>query len=667
MNTIKNINFDEMAIFLLGEEESNKIKEVAAKKTDKAMSEWAEEIAQIMCEIEENNDIIENIGGEPMKHKILLDTVGYSEKPAGKEAGAIQKRLPNCATEVSVSELALAVISGKTFKTNYMTGRSQDTFVSSSLIAVDIDNKGEELGLHGYKSIESFIEDTKKSNFKPALVYTTFSHTEEVHKYRAVFQLDRVVTNLNELKAIGQAIKTEYPYSDAKVSVVHPIFGGKDLILLDPAAIISPEVKFEDATSSVKGKSVEITKVIGSKKELTKELLISNLSAIKDQFKGKRIDIVNSFDWINENIPMTAALGYDLNTRFRCVFPDHRDEKPSARISETVDGRQNYICSCQNTYTSLIDVVAKALNMNKVLVQYLITDALGIIIGSEYQRNMRLLIADIMANTDYLIKDGSILDKFMTRSRLHGVYNLIQQFASAHITVSPIGANDKITFFMSQSQLRKKMEKLHMKGTTLIGYKLNTLKELGLIRALKDEEINPAVLKKAKEVQLKMSANLDSKYMRRVEFYELTILTPEDIEEAERIITVMKEAGVKRKRTNVVRRAAALGEEFVSDINVQVNVSEKVNDPKKQKKMDKMLKCSKKLIESQGYFTEDQLRKAYDPKRKIKKDVVQKMMNDFIPYIIKSLSLKKDRVKKSTRNQYSIDKKVKSNTVIYCI
>lgn len=39
MNTIKNINFDEMAIFLFGEEESNKIKEVAAKKTDKAMSE----------------------------------------------------------------------------------------------------------------------------------------------------------------------------------------------------------------------------------------------------------------------------------------------------------------------------------------------------------------------------------------------------------------------------------------------------------------------------------------------------------------------------------------------------------------------------------------------------------------------------------------------------
>lgn len=618
-----------------------------------------------MCELEENNDIIENIGGEPMKHKILLDTVGYREKPAGKETGAIQKRLPNCVTEVSVSELALAVISGKTFKPNYMTGRSQDTFVSSSLIAVDIDNKGEELDLYGYKSLSDFLSDTKESDLKPALVYTTFSHTEEVHKYRAVFQLNRVVTNLNELKAIGQALKVAYPYADAKVSVVHPIYGGKDLILLDPAAKISPEVDFEDATSSVKGKSVEITKVIGSKKELTKELLISNLSAIKDQFKGTRIDIVNSFDWINNNIPMTIALGYDLNTRFRCIFPDHRDEKPSARISETVDGRQNYICSCQKTYTSLIDVVSKALNMNKVLVQYLITDALGITIGSDYQRNMRLLIADIMANTDELITPGSVLDKFMTRSNLHGVYNLIQQFASAHITVTPIGPSDKITFFMSQSQLRCKMERLQMRGTSRVGYKLNALKEIGLIRALKDEEINPAVLRKAKEIQLKMSVSLDAKYMNRVEFYELIILTPEDIDEAEKIISTMKEVGVKRKRTNVVRRIIAFGEEFTSNVNVQINVSEKLNDPKKQKQMEKMLKSAKGLIKYQGYFTEDQLRKAYDPNRKMKKDVVQKMIDDFIPFIMKNMDIKKDRVKKSTRNQYSISNKIKSNTVIY--
>lgn len=624
-------------------------------------------MTQIIDEIEENSDIIETEGGEAMKHKILLDTVEYTEKPAGREAGAIQKRLPNCVTEVTITDLAMAVIKGRSFKPNYMTGRTQDTFVSSSLIAVDIDNKGQELDLYGYKSIESFIEETKESDLKPALIYTTFSHTDEVHKYRAVFQLNRLVTNLNELRAIGELIKNEYPYVDAKVSVVHTIYGGKDLKLLDPTAVISPEVTYEEEKKIIKGKSVEVTKVNGDKITLTKELIVENLKPFRDQFKGTTIDIVNSFDWINNNIPMTAALGFDLNTRFRCILPDHRDEKPSARISETIDGRQNYICSCQNTYTSLIDVVAKALNMNKILVQYLITDALGIIVGSEYQKNMRLLIADIMANTEKLITPGSILDKFMTRSNLHGVYNLIQQFASSHITVTPLGANDKITFFMSRSQIVEKMEKFKMRGSSTVGYKLNTLKELGLIRALTDEEINPDALKKSRSIQLQMAMqSTKASYMNRVEYYELCLITPEQIEDAEKIITLMKELGVKRDKNNSTRRLITFGEEFASKVNVQMDVLEKVSDPKIQKQMDKMLKAAKSLIETQGYFTEDQLRQAYDPSRKIKKDRVQKQINDYIPYIIKRLDLKKNRVKKSLRNQYSINQKIKTNTVIYC-
>lgn len=620
-----------------------------------------------MSDLEENNDIIENEGGVPMKHKILLDSVGYKDKPAAKETGAIQNRLPNCVTEVTIEDLAAAIVQGKTFKPNYMTGRSQDTFVSSSLIAVDIDNKGKELDLYGYKSIGDFIEETKKSNLKPALIYTTFSHTEEVHKYRAVFQLNKLVTNLNELKAIGQVLKVEYPYVDAKVSVSHLIYAGREIKLLDPVARIAPKVEYEKTTKAVKGKSAEITKVNGSKITLTKEMLVNNLASLKPKFRGIRLDIANSFDWINKNIPMTVALGYDLNTRFRCILPGHDDKKPSARISETIEGRQNYICSCQISYKSLIDVIAKALNMNKVLVQYLITDTLGIIVGSEYQRNMRFLIADIMANTDIIIEDGSVLDKFMRRSNLHGLYNLIQQFASAHITVGPLGPEDKITFFMSRSQIVEKMEKFNMRGISTIGYKLNTLKEIGFIRALKDEEINPEALKKAKKIQSQMILHsAKPKYINRVEYYELSLLTPGDIEEAERIITLMKEVGLKRNKNNSTRRSAALGIDFASKVNVQMDISMKIDDPKKQKQMNKMLKAAKDLIETQGYFTEEQLRQKYDPSRRQRKDSVQKLIDDTIPCIITNLNIKKNRVKKSIRIQYSIHDKIKTNTVIYC-
>ena len=47
-------------------------------------------------------------------------------------------------------------------------------------------------------------------------------------------------------------------------------------------------------------------------------------------------------------------------------------------------------------------------------------------------------------------------------------------------------------------------------------------------------------------------------------------------------------------------------------------------------------------------------------------DKVQKLIDDTIPSIISQLNIKKDRVKKATREQFNISAKTKSNTTIYC-
>ena len=291
-------------------------------------------------------------------------------------------------------------------------------------------------------------------------------------------------------------------------------------------------------------------------------------------------------------------------------------------------------------------------------------------VGLSYKlhADLRLLIADVMANTDRIIKKDSDLYRYMYRSNLHGVYNLIQQFASAHITTEPLGAPDKITFFMAQSQIRSKMYQFNMKGASTIGYKLNALKELGLIRALKDEEINVDALAKAKAIQSSMTLELgkSKNAMNRIEYYELTLITPQQIKEAERIIQVQKDLGVKRRHMNATRRALALGEDFAANVNVQTNVVEKVYNPKTQKELDKVLEAAQKLIDSQKYFTEDQLRMAYDPKNRKRKADNIKLVNDAIPYIIKNLGIKKDRVKHTTQTLYSIPSKIKTNTIIYC-
>ena len=604
-------------------------------------------------------------------HKVLLDTKEYSSKPKSLEAGAIQNRLPKCAVDITVEDLAVALVSGRTFKPNYMTGKSQDTFVSSSLIAIDIDNKGIELEKYGYISTENFLKKVKENKYKPCIVYTTFSSTYKCNKYRAIFQLDKVITNLNELRAIATEIKKEYPYADAKVSPVHIIYGGTELVLLNPNSIVeTPNVEYiEEIKAAQPTKPTEIKQVVVEKKNINEEMLRNNLSVLKSKFAGTVIDITDSFNWINHNVPMTIAFGYDLNTRFRCILPGHTDNNPSARISEANDGQQNYICSCTQTYKSLIDTVAQLLNVNKVIAQNIIADAIGIKIGSTYQRNMRLLVADIIANTDKVIEKDSVIYKYMSRSNLHGLYNLIQQFASSHITEAPLGADDKITFFMSQSQIKEKMIQYQMKGADRIGYKLNALKELGLIRALRDEEINSEALAKAKAIQSKMTLDnpRSAKYMKRIEYYELCLITPSEIKKAEDILKKQKDLGVKRTNINSTRRALAHGAEFASSINVQMDVEAKLNNPKVQKELDKVVAAADKLLTEQQYFTEEMLRKEYDPSRKKRKDAAIKVINDALPLIMQQFKLKKERVKSSTKTLYSIPNNIKTNTTIYCL
>ena len=600
-----------------------------------------------------------------LKHKILLDTEEFNRKPI-LEAGRIQNRLPGEAATVTIEELAKAVTAGRTFKAAYLTGKSSNTFVSSSLMVIDVDNKPAEQKLYGYISLGKFKEIAAKSKYKPALIYTTFSHTEKTHKYRAVFQLGRVITNLNELKAIGEALQHEYPFADAAVTVTHMIYGGKNIIHLDPLAVINPMVEFDAEVKQTASASTHITETNTDKIILTEDILTANLSDIREDFEGLEIDIVNSFEWINRNVPMSAALGFDINTRFRCVFEEHEDKNPSARIA-VADGQQYYICSCTNTYLSLIDLIAKALDKDKITVQNIIADALGITIGSKYQQKMRAFIADTIAKTDKLITEDSVLYKAMKQSNLHGIYNLIQQFAAAHITVAPLGEDNKITFFMAQSQIQKKMLQNGLKGAGSVGYKLDRLKELGLIRALSDLEINAEALKKANEIKNNMilkAANA-SKYINRIEYYELTLLTPAVIAKAEALILKEKELGVKRRIMNSTRRVAAFGEEYAQTINVQINVSAKANKAKNN--MDKVLNAAGELIEQQGYFTEAQLLKAFNSNRNMNKEKAIKVMNDAIPIIIRTLDIKKDRVKKATREVFTIPANVATNTTIYCI
>ena len=250
---------------------------------------------------------------------------------------------------------------------------------------------------------------------------------------------------------------------------------------------------------------------------------------------------------------------------------------------------------------------------------------------------------------------------------LWGALSVIQDFASAKVTTTPLSVNtNRPSFFMSQSQLRNEMQRLQMRGATAARLKFDQLKDLGFIRPLKDDEIDADFLKKAKEIQKQQQIRENKKELNRIEYYELCAITPTMIKKAEENIKLRKQSGAKKRNMNITRRLNTYGEEFTFNVNVQGKVEQKICFNKNQKEMDKLISAASDLIAAQGYFTEDQLRKQFDPKRKMKKDKVQKLIDDTIPSIISQLNIKKDRVKKATREQFNISAKTKSNTTIYC-
>lgn len=606
----------------------------------------------------------------PLKVKTMVNRFRAKNKEmATKYIGAVKNNkaegFKTDIVEITMSELANEILSGKAIIPAVLEGRIEDSnFKEQQLFALDIDYIGTNL-----KDLKAKLAD-----YPYSLIYTSFSHTEAVPRYRVIFIADRVITDAQEARQITAALMEVAGCSDDKcIDVSRVFYAGRSIVeIQDKMFSVDKLLKNIDISYEevLPVENKEKTEILGSEEAgednvvITAEEITKNLSKITE-FEGMELDYNGSFNWINSNIDLSILLGKEANTLFRCMNPDHLDKRPSA-ITYKYGNKYYYRCNCGHFHKpkSVIDTVSLLLNIDKVEVLYLITDALGIMMGSIYQRNSRLLIADTKANLTKMIKPETILYKEM--KYLWGTLNVIQDFASSKITISPLSVNStRPTFFMSRSQLQSEMIRLGVKGSSNVKNKLDQLKDLGFIRPLLEKEIVEASLKEANEIKKKQLKSTQKKYVNRIEYYELCSINPSMIRKAEELITIRKKSGAKKKNMNVTRRLAVYGEEHTQKVNPQGQVINKICFNKNQKEMDKLINIATGLIKTNGYFTETMLRKEFDPKRKKRKDIVEKLIDDAIPVIIKNLGIEKNRVKNSTRTLYSIPTKIKNNTTIY--
>lgn len=171
-----------------------------------------------------------------MIHKLLVDTKKYTTKP--KDPSVITKRIINNIQELDIYQLA-SVCLKYTVKPSYLTNTKMSSFVSSSLIVLDIDNcyprSKDKLTIEdGYMSINDLKQRCIELQIQPALIYHSYSSTDSHERYRVVFQLDKLVTSYNEIDMYYDIVKTKIgPACDMSIKANSLNYPGKEIVLVN--------------------------------------------------------------------------------------------------------------------------------------------------------------------------------------------------------------------------------------------------------------------------------------------------------------------------------------------------------------------------------------------------------------------------------------------------
>lgn len=152
--------------------------------------------------------------------KCMMDNTYYKEKPQGKEIGVIQNRIKSI--DITVEELANELIKGASFKASSMNGRTDNSWRSQQIFALDFDEN---------TTIEEELNRCIELDILPVFGYTSFSHTEEHNKFRLVFAVDEVIEEWEDAKKMQTLLMRLFNKCDKQCSNLGRLyFGGRKLI-----------------------------------------------------------------------------------------------------------------------------------------------------------------------------------------------------------------------------------------------------------------------------------------------------------------------------------------------------------------------------------------------------------------------------------------------------
>jgi len=172
------------------------------------------------------------------KIKVVLDRMGFWEKPTGHEIGIINNRIGKSVKELCCNQkdmrafAELVGIDGHTFCPATFKGgiRNQENFEQQQFFALDFDNDTPESKI----SFEEVRARSEKYDLPIFFAYETF-HSTDRNKFRVVFFNDISIPHRKVAEAMQLAMGSIFPEADPRcyTDVSKMYFGGKELIYYD--------------------------------------------------------------------------------------------------------------------------------------------------------------------------------------------------------------------------------------------------------------------------------------------------------------------------------------------------------------------------------------------------------------------------------------------------
>lgn len=500
----------------------------------------------------------------------------FKEKPQGKLCGWVQKSLTQ--TEISIEELADALVNGASFKPAVLVGGNKaENWSQQQLFGLDFDD--------GTKIDETYNK-VISLGITPCFMYTTFSHTEEHHKFRMILCNDTVITNgmiRDKLQATLMGIIggiDEVCFNRDRL-----FFGGKGQAVLHPdyTARINAEaiidkywndeynryisnnkpkkkvttktskhhsiIDFNDNTDAISTLNVELLQerlgIRGDKLGTDRRiysLLVPTKSPIPE-FNGEDID--GTYHFASEAELYRYINSIDLqkylsvpNGSFCCILPTHEDDKPSAYIYTTDDGTQIYKCFGCTQARTIISITEQLSHCRRSEAINFIKKVYKIDYKpSEWVERQRQLMIDsaLYLNSDEFRETFPHINRLI-RTRKSDIQNILMHMTK-HIS-DGLRHNDKPLFFASLTSLMKICERNSKdkisQSITLFAL-LNMLNKVDL-SCIPEEELN-----KAKHISAKYG------FKKIVNFYQVEEYGFTTLEHSEKIAETLIENNISLK------------------------------------------------------------------------------------------------------------------------